>query len=186
MSKPHGRLKLSPPSAPGDRMGALRTAAAPLESRAEYAAEIARLWTQAQQHFLAIGRYLLHARERIGEGEWEAMVREDLPFGRAVAHQLRSVAAMVEDGALPVAQMPRSYATAYQIATLTPDERARAAGEGLLRPDVTRPEILGFKRRVRGNPPLAVTDELRRLEAERDRLEARIAELRRQLGEEPS
>lgn len=184
MSTTRGKLRLS--AAPGttDRMAALRTAAAPLESRAEYAEEIGRLWTQAQQHFLAIGRYLLQARERIGEGEWEAMVRDDLPFGRAVAHQLRSVAAMVEAGLVPEAKLPRSYATAYQIATLTPDERERAAGEGLLRPDVTRPEITAFKRRLRGAPPAGAEQELRRLEAERRRIDARIAELRRQLHEE--
>lgn len=170
---------------PTGRAMALAEAAVSLMTAADYASEIARLWVDAQRRFLEIGRHLNAAKATLPHGEFLPMVARDLPFGPSVAQRLMKVAEAVDAGVLPLRQMPQNYSVAYELVVLSPEEREQATEEGLLRPDVRRAEVTAFKRRVRGNPPPAVTDELRRLEAERDRLEARIAELRRQLGEEP-
>jgi len=82
------------------RMEAVRTVVERLPSRQAYAEELTRLWREAQDRFVAIGEYLLQAKETLPHGDYEKMVEVDLPFGRAVAHTLRTVASAVNEGRL--------------------------------------------------------------------------------------
>lgn len=165
---------------------ALAEATVSLTTAADYASEIARLWVDAQRRFLEIGRQLNTAKAALPHGEFLPMVARDLPFGPSVAQRLMKVAEAVDAGVLPLRQVPQNYSIACELVVLSPEEREPAIEDGLLRPNVRRAEVTAFKRRVRGNPPPAAIDELRRLEAGRARIGARIAELRRQLGEKPS
>jgi hypothetical protein len=56
-------------------------------------------WGKAAQAFLAIGRWLLEAKDRLAAHEFRALTDHAdrlLPFGRHVAHQLVTVAAKVD------------------------------------------------------------------------------------------
>lgn len=153
-----------------------RMAEAPLDLllREEFVHEIATLWRSAQEKFLLIGRYLVQARQRLPHGEFQAMVENELPFGYQVAYQLRMVAEAVDSGRLPGAKLPPSYATVYQLATLTTEQLRLADQRNLIRPDVTRPEIVRFKRDLR-ETAMPAPDQRDALIAERDQLRARLA-----------
>ena len=68
-----------------------------LTSEVEVVEEIGKLWKEAQEKFLAIGRYLVRAKERFHR-TFEATILPQLPFGKGVAYQLRAVAMAVRRG----------------------------------------------------------------------------------------
>lgn len=166
---------LSPVGMPAPRLAPLRDPGK-LLAREEFAAEIRRAWTESQESFLLIGRYLLAAKSRLHHGEFMAMVASDLPFSHQTANKLMSVARFVEAGEVPPDTLPSASETCYQITTLTVEERARALKEGVIRPTMRRQDILLFKRRIRA-PVTATEPERRRLTMERDRLLKRLREI---------
>jgi len=104
------RLK---PMAPGSgldrRVEALADAIVPYTRPEEYAAEIAKLWADAQRKFLLIGRYLVQARAKLEHGDYEAMVRSRLPFSPETARKLRTVAEAIDAGMLPADPQPSPH-----------------------------------------------------------------------------
>lgn len=166
---------LAPASGPPPRLsrplppGRLRT-------RANFADAIARLWAEAEANFIAIGRYLNHAKDTLDHGDFMAMVERDLPFRYSTGNRMMKVAAALDAGLFSLDTMPGSYATAYELLTLNEDERAEAEASGLIRPDVQRKEIAEFKRRLRPARHSGTA-------AHRRELERRIARLRAELAE---
>jgi hypothetical protein len=160
--------------------------------------EVSALWLQAQRSFLAIGRYLLQAREGIGrrlreeggrltgpelriafQNELRCQVLDRLPFGAKVAHQLETVArAVFETGRLREDELPASYSVAYQLTTLTDEEFAAAKAEGLVGRAVRREELIDLKRRLRTE----TTERLTQLRARRSRLVSTISRIQRELA----
>lgn len=163
------------------RMDAVRTAVERLPTRQAYAEELTRLWREAQDRFVAIGEYLSHAKETLPHGEYEKMVASDLPFGRAVAHTLRTVALAVREGRLAKPELPRSYTTAYFLATLEPHHLALARERGLVRQDVPRSTIDAFRRELRH--PEFPSGKHEGLAKERIRLKAQLAAIKARLSE---
>ena len=147
--------------------------------RVAYVQEIGKLWTEANDRFLSIGRYLARAKERLPHGAFEAMIAADLPFGKHVARQFRMIAAAVDGGRVEEDELPQSYTTAYKLIEMKDDVFARARREGLIRPDVTRRDVAVFMRRLDEEAQgLRAPEE--RLEMERDVLRRRL----KALGEE--
>lgn len=157
-------------------------------------AEIQKEWSDARDSFLAIGRALLSLEESLTRTEWQRLRQSSerlFPFSEATATQLRQIARAVDSGRLPREQCPGSYGTAYQI-TLLSDAQLQAAQErGLIRPDVTRREIMVLRRETRllADTPLprgridraALKDERRRLMERRDALRASLAQIEERL-----
>jgi hypothetical protein len=171
-------------------MEAVRVAAERLPTREAYAQELTRLWREAQDRFVAIGEYLNHAKETLPHGEYEKMVMNDLPFGRAVAHNLRTVAVAVQEGRLGKAELPRSYTTAYFLATLEPQNLALARERGLVRQDVPRSTVEAFRRELRApnKDKLNHSDlikERARLQLQFEAISARLKEIESILGCDP-
>jgi len=131
------------------RIAELTRTVIPLDDRNGYAAEIAKLWTEAQDRFLTIGRYLAAAKRTLKHGEFEAMIARDLPFSKATAHQLRTVAEAVDGGRFKEDELPRSYATVYYLTTLSTSQLELARKRGLVSPETTRPAIISFKRSLK-------------------------------------
>jgi hypothetical protein len=169
------------------RMEGVRVVAERLPTREAYVHELTRLWREAQDRFVAIGEYLIHAKETLPHGEYEKMVVNDLPFGRAVAHTLRTVAVAVQDGRLGKIELPRSYTTAYFLATLEPHNLALARERGLVRQDVPRSTIEAFRRELRspdrdGADRSNLMKERARLHLQLEAVRARLKEIDRILG----
>ena len=151
-----------------------------LETENEVLAEVEKLWAEAQEKFLTIGRYLVQAKQRFHR-TYEASILPLLPFGKGVAFQLRAVATAVDEGRLLEEEMPRSYATAYQLVSLTPRHFDLARKENLVRPDVLRREVNAFKVRLKRTDGSSDSDALQReklrLQAEAKRITLRLKEI---------
>ena len=161
-------------------------------------AEIHKEWRDARDSFLAIGRALLSLDEILTRAELTRLRQGSeklFPFSDATATQLRQIARAVESGRLPYEQCPGSYGTAYQITLLTDRQLRVARARGLVRPDVTRKEILSLRRElaaigaeVAAPPPhridrAALRDERNRLAERRQRLAAELAGVELRLGQ---
>jgi hypothetical protein len=159
-------------------------------------------WGQTRDAFIEIGRALNDVDRELAPEERDRFkqgFRKLFPFSDTVASQFRAIARAVDDGRLPRELVPGSYGAAYQMALLTPGQREIAGARGLIRPDVSRDALIGFRREVQavrpgggqGLEPARMRADLARLErAERkaaDALEtvrARIRELRALLGQD--
>jgi hypothetical protein len=111
-------------------------------NRAAYAAEVNKLWQQARDKFLVIGRYLMRAKAALEHGEYEAMVESDLKLGKNIAWQLKAIAEAVDGGRIEEKELPRSYATALKIVRMDDVALERARSEfdlaGVGRPEIER------------------------------------------------
>ena len=140
------------------------------DNAGEFVAEIEKLWGEAQEKFLTIGRYLVQAKARLKHGEFEVMIASQLPFGRGVAYQLRVVAQAVEQSKLEEGTLPRSYSNAFRLAQMDEAVLNRAREGNLIRPDVTRREILDFIE--------VISAEAERRRPERERMVREVERLR--------
>ena len=161
-----------------ERRNSIDNAILPLEGD-ELIAEIGKLWDEAQQKFLAIGRYLVRAFD-LYQGTFEETVLARLPFGRIVAYQLRAVAEAVDSEKLPEDRLPRSYATAYKLISLPALDYEEAKKRGVVRTDVTRPEVEAFKRQLR-EERLRDLNRAEFLHQERAHLRAEVARIKERL-----
>jgi hypothetical protein len=162
------------------RIAVVKTTAADLESKADFIGEIQRLWEDAQRRFLTIGRYLNAAKQRLPHGDFELMIASELPFSRQTAFYLRTAAAAIDEGRLIESEVPKSYATVYQLATLDDGQLALARQQDLVRPTVTRDEVITFKRSLK---PVLRNDKRGALEQRRNRILAEMEPLRAELEE---
>ena len=159
-----------------------------LRTEREVVEEVAKLWVEAQEKFLSIGRYLRRAKADFS-GSFESQIVSNLPFGKNVAYQLRMVAEAVDSGRLPERDLPRSYATAFQLVSLPAPDFEVARGKGLIRSTVTRPEVDTFKRELKayrltqGDRRLVLSNERESLKTEIRRMQARYREVETRLAE---
>jgi hypothetical protein len=128
-----------------ERVALVANALVPLRSADQAVEQIGRLWKEAQDKFLAIGRYLVEAKHRFPKA-YEREVVDRLPFGRQVAYQLSTVARAVDAGTFQSGELPRTYSAAYLLTTLGGAELDQAREQGLVHPDVRRREIEAFKK----------------------------------------
>jgi hypothetical protein len=158
-----------------------------LRTEIEVVEEVSKLWTEAQEKFLSIGRYLCRAKVKFS-GSFEKQIVGNLPFGKNIAYQLRMVAESVDSGRLPEESLPRSYATAFQLVSLPPPDYETAKTRGLVRSTVTRPEVDAFKREIKASRlnqderHEVLINERRALKAEIKRLAARLNEIDAAIG----
>jgi hypothetical protein len=168
------------------RVAVVKVTAAALETKSDFIEEIRRLWGDAQKRILAIGRYLNAAKTKLPHGEFELMIARELPFSRQTAFYLRTAAAAIDEGRLTEEEAPNSYATLYQLATLDDAYLALARQRNLVRSDVTREEVLAFKRSLRkeGEADRQVALQRRREQilAELQRLKVELDEIEREMG----
>jgi Protein of unknown function (DUF3102) len=156
----------------------MRQDLAELRTRANFADAIEEAWTEAEENFTTIGRYLNHAKSMLNHGEFMGMVESDLPFRYSTANRLMKVAAALDAGALPADRLPPSYATVYELLTLSDEERRQAIKEGVVRPDMQRKDVTEFRKRLRQ------PDQSKRakLETEREKLRKRLQEIEAELA----
>jgi hypothetical protein len=151
---------------------------AELRTRANFTEAIGEAWTEAEENFTAIGRYLNQAKSVLSHGEFMGMVEADLPFRYSTANRLMKVATALDAGALPADRLPPSYATVYELLTLSEDERRQAIEEGVVRPNMQRKDVAEFRKRLRQ----PAEDKQTKLQAERAKLMKRLEEIDKELA----
>jgi Protein of unknown function (DUF3102) len=152
----------------------------------DYAAVIGTLFREAEERFVQIGTFLEEAKAKLQHGEFQRLISSRLPFGSRTAQMMMAAARAITSGMIPSGIVPPSYSVVYQITTLTEAEREQAVEEGVIRPNMRREDVAAFKRRIRtaGVSEIeAKRAELVRLIVEQERIGARIAALRAELGE---
>ena len=160
------------------------TPSSQLGSVADYSMLISRLWKESHARFVKIGEILEEVRSRFPHGDYIRMVEQELPFGRGVAFQLMAAARAIKDGTIPADLAPPSYSTVYLLSTMSLEARQKALAEGAIKPEMRREDAIRLKKKYQ-NPALRDENkekELRRLLAERERIERRIEELQNEIG----
>lgn len=159
----------------------------PLKARDEFVREIGRLWKEATDKFLVIGRYLQKAKNVLGYGEYGAMIQNDLPFTPETARKIVLATIAVDSETLPKDRLPNSWSNIYLLSTLSKEDLEVAERQGLIRCDVKRKDILSFKK-SRAEAHVSEYERLRtereKLLAEAQRIQARIAEIDSRIGGE--
>ena len=161
------------------RFNTLANAVRDLITEEDVITEIDKLWGEAQDKFLAIGRYLVKAKRKFHRS-FEATILPQLPFGKGVAYQLRAIAVAVDEGRLLEVEMPRSYATTYQLVSLAPLDFDLARKENLVRRDVMRKEVEAFRSKLKDK---SIDDNQTTLLKERDRLQMELTRIQGRLAE---
>jgi hypothetical protein len=113
--------------------------------------EIHSHWRSAKHSFLSIGKALLTLERTLSHEEFKRLSRGTervFPFTETIAIQLRQVAKAVLAGSINENEMPGSYSVAYQIAVMDGATIEIARARNILRPDVTRTEIIAFRRQI--------------------------------------
>jgi hypothetical protein len=145
--------------------------------------EVHAEWRKAKQSFLAIGKSLLAVEQALTPDEFRRLSKgaeRIFPFSETIATQLRQVARAVMSGRLNETEMPGSYSVAYQIAVMDGPTIEIARSRNLVRPDVTRTEVIAFRREINTQP----TSQPQRLDISAVRREkARLTKLRAELAD---
>ena len=153
-----------------------------------YVREIGRLWLEAKSKFMAIGEYLMQAKQVLPHGEYEFMIRTRLPFNTSAAHKMRAVAEAVQDGRILKDKLPNSYATAYELTLLDDKELRIAEARSLIRPDVLLREIQALRAELRApvgaQKRAALLRERERIHRAVEGMRARLTEIEAQLRAE--
>lgn len=167
-----------------------------IQTLGQYRDEIHALWHTAAESFVRIGRLLNDAKKELPHGQFTSLVDEQLPFGKSVCHALRSIADAVDSKLVLENELPGDYTAAYQVVSLPESLVQQAREQGILRPTVTRREIVEFKKTARqaASQPAAAEDDksllrqriklktkLERIAAQRRLLNKDEAELNTQL-----
>ena len=151
-------------------------------------------WRKAKQSFLAIGKSLLAVEQALAPDEFRRLSKGTeriFPFSETIATQLRQVARAVMSGRLNESEMPGSYSVAYQIAVMDGPTIEMARSRNLVRPDVTRTEVIAFRREFNALPASqpqrldigAVRREKARLMKLRTELVGRLAQIDSRIAE---
>ena len=151
-------------------------------------------WRKAKQSFLAIGKSLLAVEQALAPEEFRRLSKGTervFPFSETIATQLRQVARAVMSGRLNETEMPGSYSVAYQIAVMDGPTIEIARSRNLVRPDVTRTEVIAFRREINAPPASqpqrldisAIRREKARLTKLRDELADRLAQIDSRIAE---
>jgi hypothetical protein len=100
-------------------MNRMVEAAGPLVDRHEHVRRITAAWQNTVRNIVETGRLLIHAKDDIGHGGFEEMIRAELPFGPSTAQRLMQIA---EDRVLSntahAPLLPASWMTLYELAKL--------------------------------------------------------------------
>lgn len=158
-----------------------------LKTRDEFGKEISRLYREMTAKFWVIGRYLQKAKSVLAHGEYNAMVKRDLPFTPEAARKIVLATRAVDSGTLPGDRLPNSWSNVYLLSTLSEDDLEVAEQQGLIRPDVKRRDILSFKKsrtEIHVSEYERLRTEREKLLAEAQRIQARLAEIDSKIGGE--
>ncbi|MCL1512569.1 hypothetical protein DTI93_09260 [Parasaccharibacter sp. TMW 2.1884] len=142
---------------------------------------------------IEIGRAFCRTEDSFTREEWHRLLAATQAlFGMSknTACMYRAVARAVDAGRIPRDLCPPSFSTAYTLTTYTDSQLDLAREQGLVRPDVTRRELVVFKKRLlskkrsrsgRSSSPLSsLLKKRERLYKELEKLEVKIAEAERQ------
>jgi hypothetical protein len=108
-----------------------------------WAQKIRVAWQKSLDAIFAVGDLLLAANKLLPHGQFEKMVRNELPFGERTAERLMAVAADKRlRNPTHVSHLPRSWGTLYELSRLDDEQFADLLADGTINPEMTRGEAV--------------------------------------------
>ena len=132
-------------------------------ARAAWASQIAAAWNKTRAGIIEVGRLLIEAKAALAHGEFEAMIRADLPFAANTAQILMKIS-RDERFSNPqhVEYLPNSWGTLYQLTFLDDAALAKGIESGAIRADMERKEAERLRQAPRRLERLARVERLAR------------------------
>ena len=129
-------------------------------SREEYAMLITGAWQKKIESYLEVGAYLIDAKAKL-PGEYEAMIKSDLPFDKSTARRLKIIAEhpILSDRAYTHA-LPARWMTLYLLSQLPPETLVALIEDGTVSPKLQQKKRLPCCRAGAAqlpNTPIAIT-----------------------------
>jgi hypothetical protein len=122
----------------------------PESLRAQHVALIGAAWRRGVEAILETGARLIAAKAELAHGEFQRMVRTELPFGTRVAQTLMAIARHpVLSNVQFVAHLPASYGTLYELTQLPEAELLRKFEAGEITPKTQRPDVAVMRSNAR-------------------------------------
>lgn len=121
--------------------------AGPLVDRHEHVRRITAAWQKTVANILETGRLLIEAKDDIGYGGFQEMIRAELPFGPSTAQRLMQVAEdRVLSNAAHAPLLPASWMTLYELAKLHKGglDLEALIEEGAIHPKMERRDVLAL------------------------------------------
>jgi hypothetical protein len=153
-------------------------------SHEKWAKRITDAWQKQVSSIFEVGSLLEAAKAELKHGEWIAMIKGDLPFGRSTANKLMKIAACDHlRNAEHVPHLPAHWGTLFELTTLTKEQFEGGIEGGVINAKMQRKAV----KALRGDAPKLVKPRLRRsvakLSKENERLKAATAQLKAYIAE---
>jgi len=114
--------------------------------REKWAKRIAAAWQKQVPSIFEVGALLESAKAELKHGEWIALVKSELPFGRNTAQKLMKIATCdyLRDGE-HVHHLPANWGTLYQLTTLTEKQFDLGIKSGAIHPKMQRKDVKAMR-----------------------------------------
>jgi hypothetical protein len=114
-----------------------------MATKSDWAARIKAAWQKSVDGIFETGRLLIAAKAKLPHGQFEAMVRNELPFGERTAQCLMAIA---KDARLRRAHhgslLPPSWRTLDELTRLSDEQFDAAVANGTINPEMTRGDVV--------------------------------------------
>jgi hypothetical protein len=118
---------------------------APASTRQDHAMLIGGAWRKAVECFIEAGSLLIEAKRELDHGEFEAMIRDELPFSPSTARKLMIIAAHpVLANRAHANALPASWGTLYELSKLNQEDLKRAIEDGVVNSKMERKEAVAL------------------------------------------
>jgi hypothetical protein len=131
-----------------DRRAAKKGTIPSRRTRSGWAKRIRNAWQNAAEAIIETGRLLIAAKASLRHGQFQKMIKGDLPFGPPTANKLMKIARDARIAAHGQHLSP-CWATLYEISKLPDGEFKEALKRGIIRPDAQRKDIEKFRSEVK-------------------------------------
>jgi hypothetical protein len=115
--------------------------------RAEFSKLINAAWQEQVESIIEVGILLETAKAELPHGEYQAMIKDDLPFGTSTARRLKTIA----DHDLIRAHghvIPANWRTLYELTKLTTEQFEAGIKSGAINPKIQRKDAMALRGKI--------------------------------------
>ncbi|WP_234679831.1 DUF3102 domain-containing protein [Bradyrhizobium monzae] len=117
----------------------------PSSARQEHVLRIAEAWRSAVESIIETGSRLIDAKGTLNHGEFEIMVRNELPFSESTARKLMRIASHpIIANRAHVNDLPASWGTLYELSKLKREDLERAIEDGVVNSKMERKDAMAL------------------------------------------
>jgi hypothetical protein len=112
----------------------------------QFAERIKAAWQKCTADIIAVGKLLIEAKEALGYGCFEAMIKDKLPFGPRTAERLMEIANNpILSNPTHVSHLPASWGTLHALAQIPNETLIAKIEDGSINPDLQRKDVAALK-----------------------------------------